>query len=240
MPATSAGMTAVVWKHSGLLRFARNDARHTTSPSRHISPEFCKDHHPIQSKGAGKAGHASAPAALRAKIQNKQVSHHRFTGHPRSSLRDGLRLYSVLSPAIGLFVTVIGAMGQHRQQLHASVQAPRPHDFVVRGLRIRLMHGHVHRIPHPTFVTIAKRPLIGHGTRGKVPVICPTSQAKRPRHTGTTGKSAARAEKSLSSTIVSCPGRAAASGERMAAFFIPPPRQRGEGRSASADRGGGA
>ena len=36
----------------------------------------------------------------------------------------------------------------------------------------------VHRIPHPTFVTMANAPLIEAGRRKLVEVICPTGQAK--------------------------------------------------------------
>jgi hypothetical protein len=98
----------------------------------------------------------------------------------------------VLSPAIGLFVTVIGAMRQHRHQLHASVQALRPHDFVVHRLaHSSLAPARVHRIPHPTFVTIAKRPFSGAGWAGLVEMICPSPQANGLRHIGTTGKSVA-------------------------------------------------
>ena len=64
----------------------------------------------------------------------------------------------VLSPAIGLFVAVTGAMRKHRRQFDASVEASRPHDFAVRVSCARLAHARVHRIPRPTFVTIAKRP----------------------------------------------------------------------------------
>jgi hypothetical protein len=32
-----------------------------------------------------------------------------------------------------------------------------PRDFAVRDMRARLVRNHVHRIPRPTFVTIAKR-----------------------------------------------------------------------------------
>jgi hypothetical protein len=47
--------------------------------------------------------------------------------------------------------------------LSASTGTPGPHDFAVRVVlfvraKITLQHRHVHRIPHPTFVTIAKRP----------------------------------------------------------------------------------
>ena len=61
-----------------------------------------------------------------------------------------------LSPVTGLFC--------HRRfaiivaKLSASVGAPEPHDFAVRDIVIRLMTRRVHRIPLPTFVTIAKRP----------------------------------------------------------------------------------
>src|SRR5215471_14826982 len=62
----------------------------------------------------------------------------------------------VISPVTGLFC--------HRRfaiivaKLSASVGAPEPHDFAVRDIVIRLMTRRVHRIPLPTFVTIAKRP----------------------------------------------------------------------------------
>jgi hypothetical protein len=49
-------------------------------------------------------------------------------------------------------------------------------------------------------VTIAKRPFDWSGTREKVPLICPTSQAKCLRHIGTTGKSV-RDGKIVSTTI---------------------------------------
>ena len=64
----------------------------------------------------------------------------------------------VLSPVIGLFVTVAGAMRKHCRQLNISVEMSGPHDFAVRLARDRLSRQSVHRIPHPTFVTIAKRP----------------------------------------------------------------------------------
>ena len=66
------------------------------------------------------------------------------------------------------------------QELGASVGASGPHDFTVSDLGVRLTQGRVHRIPLPTFVTIAKRPSSRPGTRGKVPVICPTAQARSP------------------------------------------------------------
>jgi hypothetical protein len=40
-------------------------------------------------------------------MESTQASHHRFAETVRHSLRDGFTAYSTLSPAIGLFVTVI-------------------------------------------------------------------------------------------------------------------------------------
>jgi len=49
------------------------------------------------------------------------------------------------------------------RQLDASVGASGPHVFAVRLKRIRQSAIRVHRIPPPTFVTIAKRPSKGDG-----------------------------------------------------------------------------
>jgi hypothetical protein len=102
---------------------------------------------PLHSEGAGNAGRFNAPAALRAEKKHASKSpqvRRKRSGIPRAN---GFTTYSVLSPAIGLVVTVIGAMCQHRHPLHASVEALRPHGFIVRDEGIRLMHRRVHRIP---------------------------------------------------------------------------------------------
>src|ERR1700742_3922818 len=84
----------------------------------------------------------------------------------------------VLSPEIGLCVSVIPEKREllknltpasRRQDHTTSPSADRSFVFCATG---------VHRIFRPTFVTIAKRPSCGQETRGEVPVICPTSQAK--------------------------------------------------------------
>jgi len=71
-----------------------------------------------------------------------------------------LTAYFVLSPATGL------SCHRHRAdtsaQLDASFGASGPHDFAVRlELRSSARRQSVHRIPHPTFVTTAKRPSRG-------------------------------------------------------------------------------
>ena len=73
------------------------------------------------------------------------------------------------------------------QELDTSVGVSGPHDFAVRNSRARLALRRVHRIPHPTFVTIAKRPsLRGAGWRELVALICPTAKAKYFSQTGWT------------------------------------------------------
>ena len=77
----------------------------------------------------------------------------------RPSLRNGFNGFlRALSGEPGFLATVARKMRKHLCGLSASVGAPRPHDFAVRDKIIRLVIYRVHRIPCPTFVTIAKRP----------------------------------------------------------------------------------
>ena len=109
----------------------------------------------------------------------------------RHSLHGGFTVSFVLSPEIGLVVSVADAMRKHCRQLDASVEAPGPHDFAVRLACVRRSQAEsVHRSPRPTFVTIAIRPSFdGHGMRRILLVICPTPQPRGLRLIGTTGKS---------------------------------------------------
>jgi hypothetical protein len=89
-------------------------------------------------------------------VESTRVSHHGHTGITRHSPRNGFTAYSALSLVTGLSC-------HHRQrnrfrQLDISVGMSGPHDFAVRIRRIRQSAIRVHRIPHPTFVTIATRP----------------------------------------------------------------------------------
>jgi hypothetical protein len=69
-----------------------------------------------------------------------------------------------LSPVIGL--TCHRRRRDVFRRLDAGIEASGPHDFAVRfrnAFVFRMQS--VHRIPRPTFVTIAKRPSVqGHGT----------------------------------------------------------------------------
>jgi len=80
----------------------------------------------------------------------------------------------------GFVVSVAGHDAKHHRQLDISVGISGPHDFAVR-LQRRPSSGIacVHRIPCPTFVTVAKRPSYSGVELGEVvKVICPTAQGE--------------------------------------------------------------
>jgi hypothetical protein len=100
-------------------------------------------------------GASGAPAASRAKEKAHEQSHHRFAGSRRHSLRSGFNGF--LRSLLGDRLLTPSPGGNHRK-LGTSTGVSGRHDFAVRGQCIRLVHCRVHRIPHPTFVTTAKRP----------------------------------------------------------------------------------
>ena len=104
-------------------------------------------------------------------VGSTRVSHHGRTGnHPAFPHAMVLTVSFVLSLVTGLSC-------HHRRrnlfrQLDASVGASGPHDFAVREPGAsRQKRSHVHRIPCPTFVTIAKRPFRWAGMARDMQVI---------------------------------------------------------------------
>ena len=75
--------------------------------------------------------------------------------------RSRVYFYTVASRGPGFLAPVAREL---LHELGASVGAPEPHDFAVRGQLIRLVRCRVHRIPRPTSVTTAKRPSFRCGT----------------------------------------------------------------------------
>jgi hypothetical protein len=101
-------------------------------------------------------------------VVNTRVSHQGRTGITRHSrTRMVLTVSSALSRVTGLSCHPRPA--DHPARLDASVGASGPHGFAVRvsAVRPRKMFAlpccRVHRIPSPTFVTIAKRPIVWAG-----------------------------------------------------------------------------
>jgi hypothetical protein len=107
-----------------------------------------------------------------------------MVGATRPSLRNGLTAYSALSPGTGLdcprrrakpgfaqLGTSVGVSGPHgfavRGRLlqgHATGLVPVRHSFGESGSASLVLRHRVHRIPHSTSVTIAKRPSDERGT----------------------------------------------------------------------------
>ena len=102
---------------------------------------------------------ANAPAALRVRIENTQVSHHRFTGKRRHSLRNGFNgLLRALPGEPGFVATIPARLPKHRRELTPAsgrqdhTASPSAH------LRARHARGSASTAPCPAFVAIASRP----------------------------------------------------------------------------------
>ena len=145
----------------------------TSALSRHDTPEFCLNLSPLE--GAGKAGRLMHPQPRMQKWKAYELV---TTGTPKRSgppCAMVLTTCFVLSPAIGLCVTVIGAM---RSIVANLMSASRHQDHTTSpSTPARFVEPcrHVHCIPHPTFVTIAKRPSDRGRTGEAVSVICPSA-----------------------------------------------------------------
>src|SRR5450432_462636 len=109
---------------------------------------------------------AQCTRSLACKIKiNTRVSHHRSTRTPGIPAHNGFTVSFVLSPASRALLPPSSAVCL--RQLDTGVRVSGPHDFSVREWRFRLSTIRVHRIPSPTFVTIAKRPsLLGGDGKG--------------------------------------------------------------------------
>src|SRR5580658_9715299 len=81
-------------------------------------------------------------------------------------------------------------MRQHHRPVDTSVGVSGRHDFAVRETRSRQSRASRPSHPAPNVRDDRETPLlIGRGTGGKMPLICPTTQAKGLRHFNATGKS---------------------------------------------------
>ena len=104
----------------------------------------------------------NAPAALRVKIENTQVSHHRraeTSGIPCAMV---LTAYSALSLVNRACCHHTPRNAEHCRELTpASGRQDHTASLSARALFV-CQRPHVHRIPRPTSVTIAIRPSCGH------------------------------------------------------------------------------
>jgi hypothetical protein len=131
-------------------------------------------------EGAGKAGCRPHPwSACNKKARGRTTGTGGSSGLPCAM---ALRLIRALSGDHAFLPPSSARRVKRLRQLSACIGAPRPHDFTVRTNAARRAKKRpaicVHRIPQPTFVTIAKRPSQGCRMAGKVLLICPTGQAQ--------------------------------------------------------------
>ena len=131
---------------------------------------------------------SNAPAASYAKVESIRVSHHRFTGLIRPSLRNGFNGFLRALPGDRLFVTVPGVKRQLHCRVDASIGASGPHDFAVRFQRCPSNSAKASIASRPTFVTMANVPLLDK-TAAILPVIWGSDQSRDLRRINTTGKS---------------------------------------------------
>ena len=122
---------------------------------------------PLENRGRRECRTLGASAAACAVVESTRVSHHGHAGNVRHSPRNGFngffralpgdRAFLPPSPARIASANLMPASGHQDHTTSPSASAP----LVLRRQR-------VHRIPHPTFVTTAKRP----SDRGGMGRVC--------------------------------------------------------------------
>jgi hypothetical protein len=119
----------------------------------------------------------NAPAALRVKIENTQVSHHRFTGSIRPSLRDGFNGLLRALPGDRAFLSPSPADCLCRLDISVEISGPRGFAVRIDARRLRATQRPSH--PAPNVRDDREAPLLRCAGRPKeVAVICPTEQVK--------------------------------------------------------------
>jgi hypothetical protein len=167
-PSRPSGGKAVANGANGarVSRDSHNE-RDTPPPSRDkVSSGLCLSTRPSSIRGRGKCRARDAPAASRAKIESTQVSHHGHTGNTRHSPRDGFNGLLRALPGDRLSChhprrDALGIIGRLTSASRCQDHTASPSALTAPVLRRRS----VHRIPHPTSVTIAKRPSSEAGWR---------------------------------------------------------------------------
>jgi hypothetical protein len=188
---------------------------HTPAFSRREVPELCRNIRP-EKQGRRECRTLGASAAACAVVECTRVSHHGHTGNARHSPRNGFNGFLRALPGDRAFLPPSplrsllpkGLMPASGHQNHAT--SPSARGALVFGA------ARVHRIPHPTFVTIAKRPSDRGGTVESIMLILANGEAKYFSSRGWTRKSRNRLSgKSRLASRSSSQGGASANGLRI-------------------------
>jgi hypothetical protein len=166
--ARSAGVgVSATCSRSERTKSIRRSQRRAVSSSPRIAPEFCGEFAALESRGR-REGRMQGLHPWPACNKKAGGSHHRWAEQPAFPARwfDGLY---VVSSGTGLIAPVASnalsasspTWPQHREartaRFHRRIGYVRPREQTHAATR------RAHRIPHPTSVTIAKRPLIRGG-----------------------------------------------------------------------------
>ncbi len=131
---------------------------------RQMRPSFAHNPARLENQGRRESRVPDAPAAARGVVVSTRVSHHRSTGI-RPSLRNGFNGLLRALPGDRAFLPPSSARIFASTNL-TPASGCQDHTTSPSACNvIRLLTCRVHRIPRPTSVTIAKRPLCGTGRR---------------------------------------------------------------------------
>jgi hypothetical protein len=150
-----------------------DEMRHDAAFSRRDAPEFCFKIPALCNQRAQGMPGARCARSRACSVVNTRVSHHGHTGNTRHSPRNGFNGFlhalpgdrACLPPSLAdCSANLTPASGRQDHTTSPSASAPfvcvfRPKTQLRRCCR-------VHRIPCPTFVTIAKRPSVGRDEIG--------------------------------------------------------------------------
>jgi hypothetical protein len=132
---------------------------HSFAISPHVRASFDLLVRPSDIRGRRECRALDAPAALRAKVESTQASHHGHAGSPGIPRAMVLTGSFALSPVTGLCCH--RHLADTSAKLDASVGASGPHDFAVRLTRRSLSAPSASIASRPASVTIASRPSVG-------------------------------------------------------------------------------
>ena len=154
--------------------FRRDDRRHTSASSRHVSPELCPFVCPRKSRGRRECRGVRCPRGLvRKKVESDAHEHTGSAETLRHSLRDGLTAYAKLAPATNsVLVTVADGLTAGSYRL-----------VRLRLRRLDISHGCQAHLVLP-YATRLLRPRAQSGIAPVVRTLCPLTgkPALRPPH----------------------------------------------------------
>ena len=152
-------------------------AEYASTFSPRISCEFCCKMPPLEIRGRRECRAPNAPAALRARIESTQASHHGHAGTTRHSPRNGFNGFLRALPGDRALLSPSSA-GYLPRKLDASVEASGPHDFAVRKQVLSSLAPLASTASRPAFRDDREPPLLQERDMKAMKMICATRKAE--------------------------------------------------------------